>query len=75
MFFNEYKYCIFQVCKYVCSSIYSKVCSSILYDRRDRSCILSLYTGDDDIAISTCNNINMEFYRRSRCLGKTTEQV
>ena len=66
-------YYIFQVCKYVCSKIYNKVCSSVLYDKRDKSCVLSPYTGDDDIAGKSCFDKNMEFYRRRRCLGKLLE--
>jgi len=68
------------VCRNLCSDIYDTQCSSFLFNRIDRTCILSAYTGEW-LPLSTASNLaaavncstdnkRVEFYRRKRCLGK-----
>ena len=63
------------VCRDVCSNAYTDDCSGFLYNPTDRSCTLSPYTGEWLPATApTCNQSNtLEFYRRSRSLGKDTD--
>jgi len=60
------------VCRLACSEVYDKICSGFLYSRRERSCTLSPYTGDQiPISAARCNSAvdGLEFYRRLRLLG------
>ena len=65
------------ICRNLCSKIYDNQCSSFLYNRTDRSCILSTYTGEwlprstaPDHFNCSSENSKVEFYRRKRCLSK-----
>jgi len=61
------------VCRLACSEIYDKKCSGFLYSRRGRRCTLSPYTGEMlsiSVAGDCSSNRGLEFYRRSRLLGK-----
>jgi len=64
------------VCRLACSEIYREECSGFLYSRRERGCTLSPYTGElIPASAPDCNSTvnGLEFYRRSRLLGTTTE--
>jgi len=60
------------VCRLACSEVYDKECSGFLYSRRERRCTLSPYTGEwiPTSAAANCTTLGLEFYRRSRLLGK-----
>jgi len=71
------------VCQILCSDIYDTQCSSFLFNRIDRTCIISAYTGEwlprsttsnpaAAAATSNCSSgaNKIEFYRRKRCLSE-----
>ena len=63
------------VCEELCSISYSWDCSGFLFSRTNNSCILTSYTGETG-ADQPCNpSEQLEFYRRNRCLGKSTDTV
>ena len=60
------------VCRSLCSVTYNDYCSSFLYISRNRSCILTPYTGEwlaSNAASCATNATGLEFYRRQRYLG------
>ena len=60
------------VCRHLCINIYSKWCSSVMYDTSTRACIMSPYTANLLSNVDTnCGDSSMEFLRRRRCPGKT----
>ncbi len=59
-----------EVCRVLCSTTYSLTCSSVLYDRHNRSCMLSPYTGDEIPSGTLCQDKELEFYRRKRCTSE-----
>ncbi len=59
------------VCRELCSRIHGGVCSSVLFDSRTQSCVLSSDTGSQIRDPDCGKESGREFYRRRRKVGKT----
>ena len=58
-----------RACQHVCSIVYPLYCSSVIYDRHNRSCLLSSYTGMTSSVTCQPGVEPREFYLKHRCLG------
>jgi len=69
------------VCREVCSGAHSEHCSGFLYNRRDRSCVLSPFTGERlghlDLGCTEEETLanRVEFHRRLRKLGEPSYYI
>ncbi len=59
------------VCCELCSKAHTDICSSVLFDHRNQSCVLSAYTGSVALQSPGCGvATGTEFYRRIRRVGE-----
>ena len=58
------------VCHHLCSHLYDMSCNSVLYNRHNRSCLLSSYAGTTKPIPCPNEDNPYEFYLKHRCSGE-----